>query len=68
MTPEDIEVAIKAYRFTCPHGGRCRHLDGTVTASNCFGIDGRKHDYKCEGRICKRLREFVNILKEPREI
>lgn len=67
MSQDDIAIAIKAFRFTCPHGTRCRHLDGTVSIVSCFGLECKKHDYKCGDRVCKRLREFINILKEPRE-
>lgn len=67
MSPNDIEIAIKAFRFTCPYSTCCRHLDGTVSVDSCFYWDCKKHNYKCGDRICKRLREFINILKEPIE-
>lgn len=65
MTKEDIDKAIKAYRFSCPYVSSCKHLDGTITPDSCFALDCRERNYKCKGEICPNLRKFINILKDP---
>ena len=65
MSEKDIEKAVDAFRWVCGNHGACKRLDGTKYHSSCFDYDCKEHDYKCRDRICKRLRRFINILKEP---
>lgn len=67
MTDKDFERIIDAFKWVCPHHVPCKRLDGTRYHSECFDHDCEKHKYKCGTRICKRLREFINILKEPEQ-
>lgn len=67
MNEEDLKLSIQAFRWACPHRGISRHLDGTTSAYNCWDIDCKNHNYKCQDRICRRLRVFINILKEPKQ-
>jgi hypothetical protein len=62
----DIDKAIDAFRRTCPNSTELRHLDGTTEVYECFGLDCEKHSYRCN-YICKRLRKFISILKEPEQ-
>jgi hypothetical protein len=65
MKQEDIDKAIMAYRYSCPDGTLLKYLDGTKEPHSCWEFNSKKHGYKCNGYMCKRLRKFVNILKEP---
>lgn len=67
MNEQDLKLAISAFRRACPCRGLLRHLDGTTSTENCWDSDCDKHDYKCQDRICHRLRVFINILKEPKQ-
>lgn len=62
----DIDKAIDAFRRTCPNSTILRHLDGTTEAYECFGLDCESHSYRCN-YICKRLRRFIDMLKEPEQ-
>lgn len=67
MNKKDIERAVDAFRRNCPHNTLCKRLDGTITPNSCFEWDAKKHNYRCEGYICKRLRKYINQLKEPEQ-
>lgn len=67
MTEKDFERAIDAFKWSCPHHTPCKRLDGTYYHSSCYDHDCEKHNYICGTRICKRLRKFINILKEPEQ-
>jgi hypothetical protein len=65
MKQEDIDKAIMAYRYSCTYSSLLKHFDGTKEPYNCWEFNSAKHGYKCRGYMCKNLRTFVNILKEP---
>jgi hypothetical protein len=67
MTDKEIERAIDAYRWVCPYHAPCKRLDGTYYHHSCFEWGSDKYNYKCAPRICKRLRRFINILKQPEQ-
>lgn len=67
MKQADIDRAVEAFRRCCPHSTPCKRLDGTTFVMNCWEWGSKEHGYKCENRICKRLRKFINILKEPEQ-
>ena len=67
MTKQDIDRAIMAFRYSCPNSTLLRHLDGTKEPYNCWEWNSQEHGFKCNGYICKRLRQFINILKEPQQ-
>lgn len=67
MKQEDIDLAIMAYRYSCPYSTLLKHLDGTKEPHSCWELNSKKHRYKCNGYICKGLRKFINILKEPKQ-
>lgn len=60
-----IDKAIMAFRYSCPYSSKLRHLDGTYEPYNCWEWNSQKHDYKCNGYMCRNLKTFLNILKEP---
>jgi len=67
MKKEDIEKAVFAFRYACPYSSLLKHFDGNKEPHNCWEWKSELHDYTCKGFICKRLREFINILKEPEQ-
>lgn len=67
MENNEIKQAVEAYRRCCPSGATCKNLDGTTFVMECYANDCKEHNYKCGSRICKRLRKFINILKEPKQ-
>ena len=67
MTGIELRRAIDAFKWTCPDHVACKRLDGTKYHDGCFAYDCKEHNYKCGDRICKRLRRFINILKEPEQ-
>ena len=67
MKQADIDRAVDAFRRCCPYNSILIQIDRTTIPYNCWEGDCKKHDYKCKGRICKRLRKFINILKEPEQ-
>ena len=67
MTDKDIKRAVDAFRWTCPYHTSCKRLDGTYFHYSCRDWDAKKYNYKCGTRICKRLRRFINILKQPEQ-
>ena len=62
----DIDRAIDAFRRVCPHSIELKHLDGTTEPYECFGSKCKEHSYRCN-YICKGLRRFIDILKEPEQ-
>ena len=62
----DIDRAIDAFRRVCPHSIELKHLDGTTEPYECFGSKCKEHSYRCN-YICKSLRRFIDILKEPEQ-
>ena len=62
----DIDRAIDAFRRACPHSIELKHLDGTTEPYECFGSKCKEHSYRCN-YICKSLRRFIDILKEPEQ-
>ena len=62
----ELYRAIDAFRRTCPDSIELKHLDGTTEPYACFGINCKEHSYRCD-YICKRLRRFIEILKEPEQ-
>ena len=62
----DLDRAIDAFRRTCPDSIELKHLDGTTEPYGCFGSKCKEHSYRCD-YICKRLRRFIDILKEPEQ-
>jgi len=67
MTDKDMERAIDAFRWACPDHFPCKRLDRTLYHDCCFAYDCKKRNYKCGKNVCKRLRKFINILKEPEQ-
>lgn len=67
MTEKELERVIDAYRWVCPYHTPCKRLDGTYYHHSCFEWGSDKYNYKCVPRICKRLRRFINILKQPEQ-
>ena len=67
MKQTDIDKAVEAFRWACPYSSPLIHLDRTKSAYNCWEYGSEKHNYKCGSHICKRLRKFINILKEPEQ-
>lgn len=62
----DIDRAIDAFRRTCPDSAEIKYLDGTTEPYECFGSKCEEHSYRCN-YVCKRLRRFIDILKEPEQ-
>ena len=67
MRKEDIDRAVAAFRRACPYSSILKHLDGTTEPYNCWEWKSETHNYKCNGYICKKLRQFINQLKEPEQ-
>lgn len=66
MNEEDIQKAIFAFMFTCEHNSILQKLDGTLEVYECFAHDCKKRGYRCDG-TCKKLKRFIQILKEPKQ-
>lgn len=63
----DLDRAIEAFRWSCPNKSVLKKMDGTKEVYECFASDCEKRKYRCKGNICPRLRQFINILKEPEQ-
>lgn len=66
MNEEDIQKAIFAFKFTCEHNSILKKLDGTLEVYECFAYGSGKRKYRCDG-TCKKLKRFIQILKEPKQ-
>ena len=62
----DIDRAIDAFRRTCPDSTELKYSDGTTEPFECFRAKCKEHSYRCDYN-CKRLRRFIDILKEPEQ-
>ncbi len=66
MKTHFLEDIIFAFKWSCEHQHPCKRLDGTYYIDSCFANDCKNRNYKCDGS-CKKLREFIQILKQPKQ-